>query len=86
MKDLECTSFMPCHTLEDALTERLQESVETQSQTDIIDRLRTTSAPHLISSTTNKQPLKSDSHPSLAGWLRSLRRAAAAQDNIAVTL
>lgn len=76
---------MPCHTLEDALTERLQESVETQSQTDIIDRLRM-SAPHLISSTTNKQPLKSDSHPSLAGWLRSLRRAAAAQDNIAVTL
>lgn len=56
-----------------------KESVETQSQTDIIDGVHTT--PQLISSMANKQPLKSDSHPSLAGW-----PAAAAQDNIAETL
>lgn len=28
--------------------------------------------PHLISSMTNKQPLKSDSHPSLAGLLATV--------------
>lgn len=42
-------------------------------------------APHLISSMTNKQPLKLETHPSL-GWLQALPSTAAAQEHTGMTL